>query len=46
MTQSELKQQFSFMNDKQQEAVFFFEFLFLILTGAGSGKTSMLFDRL
>lgn len=46
MTQNELREKFSFMNDKQQEAVFCTEGPLLILAGAGSGKTTVLVNRI
>ncbi|MBQ6152320.1 MAG: UvrD-helicase domain-containing protein [Ruminococcus sp.] len=41
----EVKSMFSKMNDKQQEAVFHTEGPLLILAGAGSGKTTVLVNR-
>ena len=41
-----IKQQFSRMNDMQQQAVFHIKGPLLILAGAGSGKTSVLINRI
>ena len=46
MVQSELKKQFSHMNNMQQQAVFCTEGPLLILEGAGSGKTTVLVNRI
>lgn len=46
MVQSELKKQFSHMNNMQQQAVFCTEGSLLILAGAGSGKTTVLVNRI
>ena len=46
MVQSELKKQFSHMNNMQQQAVFCTEGPLLILSGAGSGKTTVLVNRI
>ncbi len=41
-----LEKEFSRMNDKQKEAVFHTEGPLLILAGAGSGKTTVLVNRM
>lgn len=46
MIQSELKKQLSHMNNMQQQAVFCTEGPLLILAGAGSGKTTVLVNRI
>ena len=46
MTQSEIKQNFSHMNEMQQQAVFSTVGPLLILAGAGSGKTTVLVNRI
>ena len=43
---NDIKAMFSSMNDKQQEAVFHTEGPLLILAGAGSGKTTVLVNRI
>ena len=41
-----ISQQFAFLNDMQQSAVYSIKGPLLILAGAGSGKTSVLINRI